>query len=306
MEMTKKEYIGKLKKELDTIEIRYQHLLNENSMIGEDFRSRAYDNLCHAQTLEQRIEDCSEEMKNLKETIDDRDMQLVLKDRESEGFQMQSEEHLTHFDVMRIDRDRLQSLLDSAVSMSNNRAFEIEKINNEHLLKEKNRLEGKIDLGTQTTIGANYFNKKPPMGGDMGSSRGSGSLQSSSNRTRPGGGKQVGGGGRIANKPPAGGMRKDSRNADNTSQASKQGLAIDTTSQNSKQQQSVNNSQQEGVASPGVKRNAQAQQRSNGSQDRSQMNDDGMITPRNLPDRGQPGSGTLAENKRSMDGAMHN
>jgi len=48
MEMTKKEYIGKLKKELDTIEIRYQHLLNENSMIGEDFRSRAYDNLCFA------------------------------------------------------------------------------------------------------------------------------------------------------------------------------------------------------------------------------------------------------------------
>jgi len=48
MEMTKKEYIGKLKKELDTIEIRYQHLLNENSMIGEDFRSRAYGNLCHS------------------------------------------------------------------------------------------------------------------------------------------------------------------------------------------------------------------------------------------------------------------
>ena len=68
----------------------------------------------------------------------------------------------------------------------------------------------------------------------------------------------------------------------------------------------MNNSQQEGVASPGVKRNAQAQQRSNGSQDRSQMNDDGMTTPRNLPDRGQPGSGTLAENKRSMDGAIHN
>jgi len=29
MEMTKKEYINKLKKELDTIELRYQHLLNE-------------------------------------------------------------------------------------------------------------------------------------------------------------------------------------------------------------------------------------------------------------------------------------
>ena len=44
MEMTKKEYIDKLKKELDTIEIRYQHLLNENCMIGEDFRSQAREN----------------------------------------------------------------------------------------------------------------------------------------------------------------------------------------------------------------------------------------------------------------------
>ena len=30
-----------------------------------------------------------------------------------------------------------------------------------------------------------------------------------------GGGKRVGGGGRIANRPPVGGMRKDSRNQDN-------------------------------------------------------------------------------------------
>lgn len=56
MEMTKKEYITKLKKELDTIEQRYQHLLNENCMIGEDFRSRAADNLHYARGLEQRID----------------------------------------------------------------------------------------------------------------------------------------------------------------------------------------------------------------------------------------------------------
>ena len=48
MEMTKKEYIKKLKKELDTIEQRYQHLLNENAMIGEDFRSRALANIVYA------------------------------------------------------------------------------------------------------------------------------------------------------------------------------------------------------------------------------------------------------------------
>lgn len=56
MEMTKKEYIDRLKKELDTIELRYQHLLNENCMIGEDFSSRARENLEFARRLEQRNE----------------------------------------------------------------------------------------------------------------------------------------------------------------------------------------------------------------------------------------------------------
>lgn len=70
MEMTKKEYIQRLKKELDTIELRYQHLLNENIMIGEDFRSRARENLLYATSLEQRIEDLEQTIKDLKDTCD--------------------------------------------------------------------------------------------------------------------------------------------------------------------------------------------------------------------------------------------
>jgi len=110
------------------------------------------------------------------------------------------------------------------------------------------------------------------------------------------GGKRVGGGGRIANKPPPGGPRRDSR-PDN-SQASKQGLAIDTTSSHSKEP----NSQ---VASPnivsGTERNALKQQKSNGSVERSE-NQDGMVTPRNLPGNNTAGgSGSLPDAKRSMD-----
>jgi len=41
MENTKKEYIDRLKKELDTIEERYLQLVNENMMVGEDYRSQA-------------------------------------------------------------------------------------------------------------------------------------------------------------------------------------------------------------------------------------------------------------------------
>lgn len=41
LEITKREYIEKLKKEIETYEARYQKILNENAMIGEDFRSQA-------------------------------------------------------------------------------------------------------------------------------------------------------------------------------------------------------------------------------------------------------------------------
>jgi septum formation topological specificity factor MinE len=39
MENTKKEYIDRLKKELDSIEGRYLQLVNDNIMVGEDYRS---------------------------------------------------------------------------------------------------------------------------------------------------------------------------------------------------------------------------------------------------------------------------
>jgi hypothetical protein len=44
IEQTKKEYIDKLKKELDGVEDRYMKLINQNCMVGEDYRSLAYRN----------------------------------------------------------------------------------------------------------------------------------------------------------------------------------------------------------------------------------------------------------------------
>ena len=83
----------------------------------------------------------------------------------------------------------------------------------EELRQDKQAKFDKPEAGTQTLIGAAYFNKKP----EVGSSRGSGSLAS---QRGPGGGRggggsgqgrQVGGGGRVAGKPPAGDARKGSR-----------------------------------------------------------------------------------------------
>ena len=81
MEMTKKEYINKLKKELDTIELRYQHLLNENAMIGEDFRSRAMANLVYANKLEQEIEELKAEIKKKEEAADAKEIELTVMER---------------------------------------------------------------------------------------------------------------------------------------------------------------------------------------------------------------------------------
>ena len=47
-------------------------------MIGEDFRSRASENLIYARDLEQRIEILQEEIKELKQKNDDKELELVI------------------------------------------------------------------------------------------------------------------------------------------------------------------------------------------------------------------------------------
>ena len=88
-------------------------------MIGEDFRSQAFNNLGYAQNLEQQIEGLKDEVKKANQRVDDKDMELTLKDRESESFQMWGEEVLTNYDAMRADRDRLQRLLDESTALAN-------------------------------------------------------------------------------------------------------------------------------------------------------------------------------------------
>lgn len=41
IEISKKEYVAKLKHELDTVESRFLKVINENNMVGEDYRSMA-------------------------------------------------------------------------------------------------------------------------------------------------------------------------------------------------------------------------------------------------------------------------
>ncbi len=156
-----------------------------------------------------------------------------MKERECESLMMYQEETLHYLNQYRESRDYFKQLSTEMTELSEARKTEIGRIVHEHEEMERMRLEGRRAIGTQTTIGANYFNKKPG-GGDMGSSRGSGSINSQRTGVRNQG-KPVGGGGRIAGgRPPAGAMRQGSRAMDGQSQASKQGIAIDTTSSHSK------------------------------------------------------------------------
>ena len=43
-EASKKEYIERLKRDLETVEDRFTKTINQNAMVGEDFRSQAYQN----------------------------------------------------------------------------------------------------------------------------------------------------------------------------------------------------------------------------------------------------------------------
>lgn len=74
LEETKGEYINTLKKDLSTIEDRYQALLNETHMIGEDFRSQAQENRFLCFELERRIDSVEEEKKALQQSCDEIDL----------------------------------------------------------------------------------------------------------------------------------------------------------------------------------------------------------------------------------------
>lgn len=55
MEASKREYIEKLKRELDSVEDKWLDITNQNCMAGEDFRSQCLEMGGHIETLNQTI-----------------------------------------------------------------------------------------------------------------------------------------------------------------------------------------------------------------------------------------------------------
>ena len=59
-EQAKKDQIGKLKNELETIEERFMRQINQNIMEGEDYRTSAYQNFQRALGLKMQLQEKNE------------------------------------------------------------------------------------------------------------------------------------------------------------------------------------------------------------------------------------------------------
>lgn len=227
MEATKKEYINKLKRELDLIETRYQHLLNENSMQGEDFRSRALMNLEFSQRLEQKIERLNEEIRVLNGIIDKKDLNIDDWQRQGEEYQMWYEE-MHMFAQLRGEKiDRTQAFADDLTAQLEEKSRIISMLEEQIRQIELQALNGKVDVPCQTTIDYKYWQRKSESIDTKRGSYQSGNI-SSAHRTT---GQRIGGGGIISKKPLS--NRRDSKVGGMSSARSGVGLQIDTRSSHS-------------------------------------------------------------------------
>lgn len=85
-------YIAKLKRELETVEDRFQRINNHTAMQAEDNRSFAARNYLKLTTTEARLKQKQEEAKNLKQEVKDKDKLLKVQNKEMVDAQMEWED----------------------------------------------------------------------------------------------------------------------------------------------------------------------------------------------------------------------
>lgn len=75
-EASKKEYIGKLKRELDTVEERFAKHVHQSQMIGEDYRSQAVLSFRGLLKTELALEDTKESLEGAETAVKEKSVQL--------------------------------------------------------------------------------------------------------------------------------------------------------------------------------------------------------------------------------------
>lgn len=93
MDISRKEYINKLKRELETVESRFTQQMDRNAMLSEEYYSRAAHNLLNFQL-------CKFKLDEIVDTLNDTKIQLQTKidhieqlDTEIRRYEMQSEDY---------------------------------------------------------------------------------------------------------------------------------------------------------------------------------------------------------------------
>lgn len=159
MELTKKEYIEKLKEELEVIEKRYQHLINANAMLGEDYRSQGLEAYFVNVKLREDIVELKNQIQKLHYTVQQKDRQLTNFNEITENHELIHEEDLTRYgllaDILVLRDEEISTQASEIKRLStiiSQRDAELAAIAE---LKSKRK-----DVASMTIIGSNYFNKE--------------------------------------------------------------------------------------------------------------------------------------------------
>lgn len=159
MEVTKKEYIDKLKRELENVEERYLFTINQNCMVGEDYRSTAFKNMELIKNLTVTVKAREDELVNRDSTIIGLNIQIQELNRQLENERMcvedQLQEVLKHFSV----GEKWKELFERSERILDGK-MELLLIAEEELGKLRSAAPAaKVDVETMTTIIGSFFDK---------------------------------------------------------------------------------------------------------------------------------------------------
>jgi len=221
MEATKKEYIDKLKLELDAIKERNDKDLMENAMVGEDYRSRAAHNLIIIIQHRQKIAELDAQLLEAQEDNAKKDVDLGKWIVETEILNMDKEEFAAHFLIQTERKEAVEKTLAQEQQEKKEFGWKIDELE-----KEVHRLKVHVDTADvecQTVLTESYFKNKDRGGSQAGSrNSGAGSSARSNNlinrakaesrdresreRESGNGSQRIGGGGVIRKPSNATGM----------------------------------------------------------------------------------------------------
>jgi D-mannonate dehydratase len=127
-ETTRKEYIEKLKKELNSIERKHAQILDENCMTAEDYRSTALDYFAKNLTMSKTIEKLSADTKIMTLQLIEAEGAVREQTKQLCGSQMESEDHLSRLVEQQAVEQQLQKEIEDAYGLVHERQQELDAV----------------------------------------------------------------------------------------------------------------------------------------------------------------------------------